>query len=370
MSASFTPLRSPPSRPPPEGRAHTRSAGPASETCEICSPPSRPLPVDGHPEPIDDPGALVVEAWCSPTLVSPAGRPCSVLELAEHQAAAPANIADPYLDDDQWDKEAMVLCTIAGQLEDEQEEAMVLCDPEEEELQRLYVPMVLALPATLSSPRRGEGGHHCGRHLPGAGLSAASGAKILPLHLLARARAVCVVMLHSVGLYVARGCLALTLGAPPLCCLLHTLDIGPRASSGRLFSEPACCCASSRAPRRVGPRYTSRMAFRGRAYLDVRPRHGVQWAPDDNYTHPARPAALRLPAVACTSICVLPCAPRAHRRVEPRRAPRVARHEHARSRLAQLRSGLRVHGDDYDHRARFGCLRLSGAACARPAVPW
>lgn len=135
MSALFTPLRSPPSRPPPEGRAHTRSAGPASRTCEICSPPSRPLRVDGHLEPVDDPSALVVEAWCSPTLVSPAGRPCSVLELAEHQAAVPANIADPYLNDDQWDKEAMVLCTIAGQLEDEQEETM-LCDPEEEELQR------------------------------------------------------------------------------------------------------------------------------------------------------------------------------------------------------------------------------------------
>ena len=32
------------------------------------------------------------------------------------------DIGDPYLEDEQWDLEAMVLATIAGQLEDEEEE--------------------------------------------------------------------------------------------------------------------------------------------------------------------------------------------------------------------------------------------------------
>ena len=39
------------------------------------------------------------------------------------------DIGDPYLDDEQWDMEAMVLATIAGQLEDEEEE-----EEEEEEI--------------------------------------------------------------------------------------------------------------------------------------------------------------------------------------------------------------------------------------------
>ena len=71
---------------------------------------------------IEDPAALIIEAWCTPTLVSPAGRPCSVLQLEERQAAGPVDIGDPYLEDEQWDMEAMVLATIAGQLEDEEEE--------------------------------------------------------------------------------------------------------------------------------------------------------------------------------------------------------------------------------------------------------
>jgi hypothetical protein len=70
----------------------------------------------------DDPLALVVESWCSPTLVSPAGRPCSVIQLEERQTAGPVDLGDAYLDDEQWDMEAMVLSTIAGQLEDEEEE--------------------------------------------------------------------------------------------------------------------------------------------------------------------------------------------------------------------------------------------------------
>ena len=72
---------------------------------------------------IEDPAALIIEAWCTPTLVSPAGRPCSVLQLEERQAAGPVDIGDPYLEDEQWDMEAMVLATIAGQLEDEEEDS-------------------------------------------------------------------------------------------------------------------------------------------------------------------------------------------------------------------------------------------------------
>ena len=71
---------------------------------------------------IEDTAALIIEAWCTPTLVSPAGRPCSVLQLEERQAAGPVDIGDPYLEDEQWDMEAMVLATIAGQLEDEEED--------------------------------------------------------------------------------------------------------------------------------------------------------------------------------------------------------------------------------------------------------
>ena len=78
---------------------------------------------------IEDPMALIVESWCSPTLVSPAGRPCSVMQLEQQQAAGPVAIGDPYLEDEQWDMEAMVLSTIAGQLEDEEEE-----EEEEEEV--------------------------------------------------------------------------------------------------------------------------------------------------------------------------------------------------------------------------------------------
>eukprot|EP00966_Prymnesium_polylepis_P071068 1650843-Prymnesium_polylepis.1 len=85
MSASPCSLKSPPSRLPPEGRAQTRSSGPAASPCGLCSPPARDgvcSPLDGHAEAIEDPVGLMVEAWCSPTLVSPAGRPLSVMQLA------------------------------------------------------------------------------------------------------------------------------------------------------------------------------------------------------------------------------------------------------------------------------------------------
>ena len=47
--------------------------------------------------------------------------PCSVMQLKQKQAAGPVDIGDPHLEDEQWDMEAMVLSTIAGQLEDEEE---------------------------------------------------------------------------------------------------------------------------------------------------------------------------------------------------------------------------------------------------------
>ena len=132
MSESPSALHSPPPRPRPEERVHTRSSGPASSPCIICSPPWRPAPesslrspLDGHVNATDDLLALVVESWCSPTLVSPAGRPCSVIQLEERQAAGPVDLGDAYLEDEQWDMEAMVLSTIAGQLEDEEEEEEV-----------------------------------------------------------------------------------------------------------------------------------------------------------------------------------------------------------------------------------------------------
>ena len=126
MRSSPTPLASPPPRPPPEDRVQTRSSGASMFSCILCSPPAREYgvrsPLDGRVNAIEDPVALVVESWCSPTLVSPAGRPCSVMQLEAKQAAGPVDIADPYLEEGQWDMEAMVLSTIAGQLEDEEEE--------------------------------------------------------------------------------------------------------------------------------------------------------------------------------------------------------------------------------------------------------
>ena len=81
---------------------------------------------------MDNPGLLLMEAWCSPTLKSPAGRSYSVLELAGMQSAAPVDICDPYLEEEKWDKEAMVLSTIAWQLEDEEDED-VECELAEDE---------------------------------------------------------------------------------------------------------------------------------------------------------------------------------------------------------------------------------------------
>ena len=44
------------------------------------------------------------------------------MQLEEHQAAGPVDIGNAFLEDEQWDMEAMVLSTIAGQVEDEEEE--------------------------------------------------------------------------------------------------------------------------------------------------------------------------------------------------------------------------------------------------------
>ena len=109
------------SPPPRGGGAQTRSSGPAASPCVVCSPPAREKgvrsPLGGHVKATDDPVGLMVETWCSPTLVSPAGRQCSVWQLAHHQGAGPVNISDAFLEEKQWDMEAMVLSTIAGQLE-------------------------------------------------------------------------------------------------------------------------------------------------------------------------------------------------------------------------------------------------------------
>jgi len=135
MSASTSVLHSPPPRRPPEGRVQTRSLGSAESPCGLCSPPPRGglrspcSPLDGCVKAVDDPVGLIVESWCSPTLVSPAGRQCSVLQLEEKQSAGPVDITNPFLEDEQWDMEAMVLSTIAGELEDEEEEEEEVLDP-------------------------------------------------------------------------------------------------------------------------------------------------------------------------------------------------------------------------------------------------
>ena len=94
------PLKSPPPR---GGGAQTRSSGPAASPCVLCSPPARDegvrSPLRGHVKATDDPVGLMVEAWCSPTLVSPAGRECSVMQLQQHQAAGPVNITDAFLEE-------------------------------------------------------------------------------------------------------------------------------------------------------------------------------------------------------------------------------------------------------------------------------
>ena len=129
MSA-LSPVASPPARTRSEWRSQQK---PSLTMCNICSPPSRGIcspPSRGDlpatetecSESMDDPSALLIEGWCSPSLKSPAGRPCSVMRLASFQSAAPVNIFDPFLEEEQWDKEAMVLSTIAGQLEDEEDE--------------------------------------------------------------------------------------------------------------------------------------------------------------------------------------------------------------------------------------------------------
>ena len=52
------------------------------------------------------------------------------MQLQQHQASEPVRLGDAFLEDKQWDMEAMVLSTIAGQLEDEEEEEEeVLLDP-------------------------------------------------------------------------------------------------------------------------------------------------------------------------------------------------------------------------------------------------
>ena len=153
MSASPSPLKSPPPRLPPEGRVQTRSSGSAASQCALCSPPARSPCVlcsppareslrsllDDHVKADHDPvGPSLVETWCSPTLVSPAGRQCSAMQLRQHQEAAPVNIGNAFLEDEQWDMEAMVLSTIAGQLEDEEEEE----EEEEEKMPDLFDEIV------------------------------------------------------------------------------------------------------------------------------------------------------------------------------------------------------------------------------------
>ena len=110
MSGSPCPLESPPPRPPAEGRVQTRSSGSPASPCALCSPPMRPpmcdglrSPMDGRVKAVDDPIGLIVESWCSPTLVSPAGRPCSVMRLEQTQSTGPVDLADPFLEEQQWD---------------------------------------------------------------------------------------------------------------------------------------------------------------------------------------------------------------------------------------------------------------------------
>ena len=133
-------LKSPPPR---EGRAEDQifwSSRVSESPCVLCSPLARDegvrSPLGGHVRATDDPVGLIVEAWCSPTLVSPAGRQCSVMQLQQHQAAGPVNISDSFLEEKQWDMEAMVLSTIAGKIEDEEEE--------EEEVRNADISNVLA----------------------------------------------------------------------------------------------------------------------------------------------------------------------------------------------------------------------------------
>ena len=109
MSTSPCALKSPPPRVPPEGRAQTRSSGPAASPCVVCSPPVRESvrsPLNGGVDATEDPVALMVEAWCSPTLVSPAGRQISVMQLQQHQATGPIDIHNAFVEDEQWDMEA------------------------------------------------------------------------------------------------------------------------------------------------------------------------------------------------------------------------------------------------------------------------
>ena len=44
------------------------------------------------------------------------------MQLSQQQAAEPVDLSNPYLADETWDMEALVLETIAGQLEDDDEE--------------------------------------------------------------------------------------------------------------------------------------------------------------------------------------------------------------------------------------------------------
>ena len=64
------------------------------------------------------------------------------MQLEAKQAAGPVDIADPYLEEEQWDMEAMVLSTIAGQLEDEEEEEVL--DQVEKVLVDEWMPTLLS----------------------------------------------------------------------------------------------------------------------------------------------------------------------------------------------------------------------------------
>ena len=55
------------------------------------------------------------------------------MQLQQHQASEPVRLGDAFLEDKQWDMEAMVLSTISGQIEDEEEgEEEELLDSDEE----------------------------------------------------------------------------------------------------------------------------------------------------------------------------------------------------------------------------------------------
>ena len=63
---------------------------------------------------VDDCAAIaVVDAWCSPTMLSPTGGSLSVMQLSKLQSAPPPDITNPFADEKELDEEAAVLVSIA-----------------------------------------------------------------------------------------------------------------------------------------------------------------------------------------------------------------------------------------------------------------